>query len=1208
MTKKYIYDIFKIMVFKRLELYGFKSFAEKTRLDFEAGVTSIVGPNGCGKSNIADSIKWVLGEQSVRSMRGSRMEDVIFHGADGVPPVGFAEVSLTISNQQKFLPLDYEEITITRRIFRSGESEYLINKVPVRLKDVLDLFMDTGIGMHSYSLMEQGKVDQILNSRPEERREIFEEASGITKYKSRKEEALRKLERTRENLQRLNDIILEVKRQIKSIERQVNKARRYKQEFDILKGCELKVARHEYLNLKKEKKELEEKNRELEKIESSLNTKMRLSEQTLKNNRQDLSQLEEDISKIQAEGYEVCTTINTTDNKITLDRERIEELTERKEELKQQIEELKRRIAATCEQIREAQAQIENVGRQRQLETSFVKEKEENIDKILTSVKEARERVTRKKEEEVEVIARQAKVKNDLTKLEANLANLNARLRRLNIESDRTGHELNSAEERYKGCIEELKLLNGQLKQLNRTIWDLKSNLDIKLEKNQRLKLNLEKTTHQIASLQSRLDFLKEITKKYEGFSSGVKAILSARDSRALKIEGLYDVVANLVEVSPEYRLPIEMALGGDIQAIVVENYQVADAAISYLKAKDKGQANFICLDSLKLDNRTEIRPEQILGEALEFVKTEPRYHKLMEHLLASTFVVPDLETARRVLKDVPQDIRLVTLNGEILTRTSIIGGSLPGDFDSSLLGRQRRIEEVEDELERMKRERENIESLKTRQDSEIKRLESQIQQKEPDLNRLRIKLANKETEKSNIEAEKKRLQDEISVLELEIDETNGQIQQLKIEQENLNRQLFDLREKQKGLQEEIQKDQNFISEKNQERQNILVEIAETKARLSALDREEEDGKIRLQMVIASETEQRQSLEAKVSEVKETDLKIEELKQQIQQLKLKMEELSGSRVNIEGKLNQTIQRRRRLSAIIQQLEAGLRENQKQLDEFKEKRAKFQLKYTELNYKQDSLKNKMQQSYQVELEKTLDEGSEIQPLEPGIFDEINRIKRRLEEMGPVNLVAIEENDQMQQRYSFLVSQQEDLIRAQESLRKAIAQINQTARRLFAETFQKIQVSFKEYFRILFGGGDARLILLDENNILETGIEIVVRPPGKRLQNISLLSGGERALTAIALLFAIFKVRPSPFCILDEVDAPLDEANTDRFTNLLSEFVKTSQFIIITHNKKTINMADIMYGITMEKSGVSKIVSVKLTDEKKAVDRTVAEVER
>lgn len=1184
------------MFFKKLEIFGFKSFAEKTRIDFEAGVTAIVGPNGCGKTNLLDSIKWVLGEQSVRSMRGTKMEDVIFHGADNIAGVGLAEASLTISNQQKLLPLDFEELTITRRIFRSGESEYLINKVPVRLKDIAELLMDTGLGMRSYSLMEQGKVDMILSSRPEDRRDIFEEASGITKYKSRREETLRKLERTQENLARLGDIIVEVKRQLKSMERQVNKARRYKEEFARLKEYELKVNQVQYHDLRKEKQDLENKIKELEKEEVSFSARINSTSHSLQKTRQDLSRVEQEFSSAQAESYECCAAIETADSKAALNEERIEELTRRQDELLGEIQSLCGKIARSSEQTEKAQGRIKVIEQQKKDRASFLTAREEDINNILTSVKEAQKKISQDKQQEVEIIARQTRVKNDLTKLAANLANFNARLRRLNVESERTGQDIGNIEDKQKGVSGELDALNEQLRQLRKGIWDLKSNLDIKLRRKQKMQLCLGDVSQRLASLQSRLSFLKEITRRHEGFSKGVQAILAARDSQELKVEGLCGVLADLLEVPAEYQTSIELALGENAQALVVENAQAAVDCINHLKEKNSGRAGFICLENLKQDIAEVVTPKQTLGEAKAFVRVGPKYQKVLEGLLANTFIVQDIETARGVLQQTGPAVRLVTLNGEVLTGTSISGGSVRGEQDCSLLGRQERIRQNAAELDKLREEKAGLENQKIMQEEEIEELSRLIQEKESSLDKLKIQFAGKESEKANIEAERKRFQDETAVLKVELEETNEQLEQLQAEQQGLEQELSLFQERQKQHQQRIQEQEAFITEKNQERQNALVEITEAKTHLSALDRETEDAKARLQMILETESEQKAACAAKKEETQDTTTKIEQLKHQIDELKEKSKDLSQAKIDTEERVKRTKELRRRLTVSIRDLEDGAAALQSQLDKLREKKANLQVKFTELNYKRDALKDKMYRSYQVDLEASLENIIEISPPEPFVFTEIERLKERLEGLGPVNLVAIEENDQLQQRHSFLISQQEDLISAQESLRKAISQINRTARRMFLDTFQKIQVSFKEYFRILFGGGDARLILLDENNILESGIEIVLRPPGKKLQNISLLSGGEKALTAIALLFAIFKVKPSPFCILDEVDAALDEANIDRFTNLLSEFIKTSQFIIITHNKKTINMANIMYGITMEKSGVSKIVSVRLTEER------------
>ncbi|MBN3037831.1 MAG: chromosome segregation protein SMC [Candidatus Omnitrophica bacterium] len=1196
------------MFFKSLELYGFKSFAEKTKLDFQAGVTAVVGPNGCGKSNISDAIRWVLGEQSVRNLRGSRMEDVIFHGADNISAVGFAEVSLTIANQNNFLPLEYDEVTLTRRIYRSGESEYLINKVPVRLKDISELLMGTGLGVPSYSLIEQGKVDRILHSHPEERREIFEEAAGITKYRSKREEALRKLERTNENLQRIGDIIVEVKRQIKSMERQVNKARRYKEEFEKLKEYELKVSQHQFIDLKKERQELEKRVRQLENEEATSGLQMNSTAHSLEKSKEELAQIEENISGIRAKNYELEAKLKTGQNKSSLDKERIEELTRRSQDAAMQIDELKKKIDTVTESVENAQKTIEEIARNRQEKLTLLAEKEQSINDVDKAIEEAHNKISGNKAQEVELIAQHTRCRNEQTKLAANLGNLNARLRRLRLESEKTQEDITSVEEKYQACNKDLEALDDQTKKLTKEIWDFKSNLNLQVEKKEKLQERTEELSHKITSLDSKRHFLQEITKNYEGFSSGVKALLAAKEKGEFNLAGFCGVVANLIEVQPEYQIAVEMALGEKAQALVMESIQAADQAIDYLQAKDAGRAQIICLENIASNVVKQLKPSMSLGQVQDVIKTEPRYQKLLDYLLADTYIVEDKQAAYQALKEQGfGHCTFVTPKGALIREASLIDGSLPKDMDSSLLGREARIAEVQVELEKAMQEKGDLENLITFQDDEIQDINNKVQEREPQLHALKIKLANRQVEKDNIESEKTRYQEETEVLKLETEETNEQVEQLHVEEDNLNQELQRLDQEQEKIQTEIKDLQGHVSGQEHLRQNTLVEIAQTKAQLEAQDKEEKDARLRLKMILDSCDEQKASKQIREQELEENQKKIEQLTEEITQLESEQRELGQTKLNIEKELDQALHKRLDLSGGIDALEKKVKEQQKALDVLRENKSSIQIKLTETSYKQSSLGDKMQQSYQVDLSATLEDAVELSPLEDNIFEEIVHLKSRLEGIGPVNLVAIEENDQLQQRYDFLISQQEDLIQAQESLRKAITQINRTAREMFAQTFQQIQQSFKDYFRILFGGGDARLILLDDNNILESGIEIVVRPPGKKLQNISLLSGGEKALTAISLLFAVFKVKPSPFCILDEVDAPLDEANIDRFTNLLSEFIKTSQFIIVTHNKKTMNMADIMYGITMQTSGISKIVSVRFTDQKKETIEEVAGIE-
>ncbi|MFH1245650.1 MAG: chromosome segregation protein SMC [Candidatus Omnitrophota bacterium] len=1193
------------MFLKRLELYGFKSFAEKTRLDFESGVTAIVGPNGCGKSNIVDSIKWVLGEQSVSSLRGGKMEDVIFYGADKTEPVGFAEVSLTISNAHKLLPLDYDEITITRRLFRSGESEYLINKAPVRLKDIAELIMDTGMGTRSYSLIEQGRVDQVLNAKPQERRTLLEEASGITKYKAKKEEALRKLERTQDNLLRLSDIISEVRQQIKSMERQVSKAERYKEDFDKLKALELTVSQHEYSQLKREKTQRQNEISLLEQEETALNSEAVACFSSLEKEKQALNLAGEIIARAQTENYEALTAITTADNKIAINQERIEELNKRKDELEHHNKETEEKIAVTAEQAEETQKQLAALNENRKTKTSAIIEQENAITTISEAIQAFDRHITEKKTEELEFTARQTRIKNSLAELDKELTNLNARQYRLKIEDEKTAQELTQAGEQSRLCAENILSLREQLHQLTRQSEELKSALDAKQKTKQAFSSRLEQFNQNIASLESQINFLQEITKNYEGFAEGVKVILAAIEKQNLQVEGFRGVLANMIAVMPENQLAVEMALGENSQLIVVESPENAAELIKYLKAKEEARASFICLNNIPAQQPKEIRHPLIMGKILDFVKTEAKYQGIIEYLLDGAFVVPDLNTGRKILSEVEDNIKLVTLQGEVLTRTVITGGSAPKNAETALIGRRERIAGKIALLEKIKAEKTEIEKLKASQEEEINHISEFVQEKELAANKLKLEVNSKETEQANIENHKIRLRDETLILTANLNETNEQLQTRQAEIEKLNITLEQFSGQAKAIQEEIQRQYQLIAEKNQEKQALLVETAKAQAEFSALEKTAEDIQTRLRMIREAEEEQKKAQLARKSEIADIAQKTEQIAAETERLKAENLHLSAAKVKTEEKLAAAARQRLKTIEQIQSLDNTIKQNRETLEALQKKKTAGLARLTELKYRKDLLKDKMQRSYHVDLETTAaqDNDDEIPP-DTGagsLLEGIETLKKKIEAMGPVNLVAIEENEQLQQRYNFLSAQQEDLNSAKESLNKAIVQINRTAKNMFAESLQKIQGNFKEYFRILFNGGDAQITLLDENDILESGIEITVRPPGKKTQNISLLSGGEKTLITIALLFSIFKVKPSPFCILDEIDAALDEANINRFTALLGEFLKDSQFLIITHNKRTINMANAMYGITMEKLGISRIVSVKLSEKQEKEEK-------
>ena len=952
------------MYFKRLELVGFKSFADKTTIEFEPGVTAIVGPNGCGKSNISDAIRWVLGEQSAKSLRGASMEDVIFNGSATKEPLNLAEVSLTLSNESKILPIDYDEVTITRRLYRSGESEYLLNKNNVRLKDINELLMGTGIGTESYSIIEQGKMDQILNSKPEDRRVIFEEAAGITKYKSKKKEALRKLEQTDANLLRINDIIQEVKRQIGSIERQAKKAESYKAEFEKLKKLELAVASREFLLFDHKRKTREASLVDLKKEEEASHSLMQAAEADYADKKRELSRIDAELQDSRARETDTASGIRKNQDRLLLNRERIGELSQRKEQLLRQTETLKRRIEKYKEEYNQWTAEFEILQKEETEARAFLDSVEGDFKALADAVAGLAAGEKAGKARLFDLANGRAHVQSELASVRAENGVLEKRSQRLNEKKDIASNEGRRAGE--------------------------------------------------------RLTALQSAVKK---FKDKLKALLQALTQKQ----------------ASEFGPAEESELESEIKSFVGE--------VSKMQTEEKWDEEFSLLSA----------------------------------------ELSDLDAER---------------------------GKLSG------------------------REKELVKKLET------------------------------------LAAEEKTLQAELGSVE------------------------------------------NAFKDKAGEKEALLVHLTETRSKQShcTAKREKiEKDKTRALEAMMSEEAQELSL---VNEVENATAKKESLEEENKLLETELQNLSSRRDGILKSTEGTRRDREAIATELETLEKAKNERQEFLREALGKVHGFELEQVELRHEMDRLRERIFNAYQVDLivggnisetqrqaEAALSVPEEFDAEEAKI--EIQFQREKLNKMGPVNLVAIQEYDEMKERFDFLTKQQQDLLQAKEDIHKAILKINRTTKELFIDTFGKIQKHFTEYYRLLFGGGSAELLLLDEDDVLECGIEIVARPPGKKLQSITLLSGGEKALTAIALLFSLFKVKPSPFCVLDEIDAPLDESNVDRFCGVLRDFITGSQFILITHNKRTMNLADVMYGITMAEAAISKIVSVRFSekaDHKKTKDKT------
>lgn len=1071
------------MYFKKLELIGFKSFADKTVLQFEPGVTAVVGPNGCGKSNIFDSIRWVLGEQSVKAMRGTSMEDVIFNGTSNKPALGFAEVSLTFSNENKFFPVDYDEIMITRRLFRSGESEYLMNKNQVRLKDINELLMGTGIASESYSLVEQGKIDLVLSSRPEDRRAIFDEAAGITKYKAKKKEALSKLEDTEENLVRLADIINEVQRQINSVERQAAKARRYQEHFQRLKGLEVKKALYELGQFSFQLQTLADKKSSSNQEEKELEG---LIQKVSAQGGELTVQLNDIVAAIEAGDIEVLKADSITErlnDSLRVSHERIGEYEQRIKDLIQEKEHISSRVVHEQKRLDTLKQELFSFDDSLSTKKLQLKQHQEALEKIAQQIEAARKEISEAKKDILEITNQFTKVKNDSLKVTSGLTTLSTRKHRLEIERAKVGQEKEEAQNQLQTVQEQLRQKSNEIAKIQEAL-----NQELSLEHSQQANLQkIEETLRQLdkdlSSLQSQKEFLENLKTKYA--------------SSASNREGL--IILDAQDLKPG------MGILGTIQVID----SVSDELAAKLSLKPKSASRVSC--QLKV---IDLDLERIIKEAEE--------------------------VARRLREAKSKKDKLST------------------DIQSILLS---------------------------------------ISEKEKALKELEIQRANIQTQQQLGTQEATKLQEEALVVEEELSEVISEIASLTTASEKSQRQLQELESENKRLDGVIASNQDLISSLANTREKTIVDIAQLETTLGSFadKRNDLENSVRIiESSLAQDTQKEKSSDAQIEDCKK---KIEQLSKEIGQAQSQIESTKATKHTAIERLEDLKQNKQEFVEKIKEKQSQINERNSDLNRIRQDAFELSSKEQEINFQIVNLKDRIEANYHVNLDTDI-QGEAISSDEElsCLLDEIKTLKEKVDSYGVVNLVAIEEHEELKKRLEFLTSQQSDLVAAKESIHKAIAKINQTTRKMFSSTFEKIQVHFKDYFKLLFNGGDAQLFLTDENNILESGIEIVCRPPGKKLQNISLLSGGEKSLSAIALIFAVFKVRPSPFCVLDEIDAALDEANIDRYNRVLQEFLSTTQFIIITHNKKTITNADVMYGITMQESGVSRIVSVKFAKEK------------
>ncbi len=1181
------------MYLKSIEIQGFKSFANKLVFKFHNGITGIVGPNGSGKSNVADAVRWVLGEQRIKQLRGASMQDVIFSGTEMRKPLGYAYVAITLDNSDHQLAIDFDEVTVARRIYRSGESEYLLNGAPCRLKDVNELFYDTGIGKEGYSIIGQGQIDKILSGKPEERRELFDEAAGIVKFKKRKVAAQKKLEDEKQNLVRLSDILSELEKQVGPLEKQSETAKVYLKKKEELKTRDVNMFLLENAHLQKQLKEVEEKY-EIASLDLKQTT------QQYEKIREEYEQIQGQIESLDADIDTKRTTLTDTsvlrgklEGELGVLREQIKSARSNEEHFNARKEaltgEMDAKLAAKEGILADKRVIDEQVAR---IETSRNEAREQLLE-VQGRIEELNSEIEAGKNTIIGELNSRATIKSKLGRYDTMMEQINIRKaeltsRLLRIKSDEAQQEaaIRDLQEQFEKINVEIRALNDSQEQKEEKLALIREELSGKDQK-------LRDTQVSYHQEKSRLEALTNLTERYEGYGGSVKKVMECRE----KEKGIIGVVADIIKVEKKYETAIETALGGSIQNIVTEDEETAKRMIAFLKQTKSGRATFLPLDSIT--NLQGIRSQEILketgviGMADELTQVEEKYRNVAKSLLGRIVVVDHVDHAVKLARKYKYSIRMVTLEGELLVPGGAISG---GAFknSSNLLGRRREMEELEsrikkflieidellNEIERIKQERNGL-RLSLEEDKAC------LQRKFIEQNTARlnvIKAQERRDEASEGSAE-------LKAEEQEIEEQISQIRQNKLE---IQRELEDSEHLERRVEQEIRKFQVELEEKRREESDQSAHVSEWDVEVEKMHQQQDF--------------HQQNVDRIDSEIERFAGELEEINESI--------EKSGE---------DTRHRMENIAAIEQTIAAShttLGDTEKQLKEDMEKKEELSLKQKNFFADRETLSEKMsgldkevyrlnsqREKWQETLESrinymwdeyeiTLSDAAALKNEEMTdlsvLKKEIAALKEQIRKLGDVNVNAIEDYKNLMERYQFLKTQHDDLVEAQKTLEGIILELDEAMRRQFHEKFAEIGREFDKVFRELFGGGKGTLELMEDEDILEAGIRIVAQPPGKKLQNMMQLSGGEKALTAIALLFAIQNLKPSPFCLLDEIEAALDENNVGRFAKYLHKLTKNTQFIVITHRRGTMEKADRLYGITMQEKGVSTLVSVNLID--------------
>ena len=1180
------------MYLKRLELQGFKSFADKTVLELMPGITTVIGPNGSGKSNISDAIRWVLGEQSMKSLRGTKSLDIIFAGTQNRKSLGFAEASLVFDNSDGALPIEYTEVTVTRKIYRSGETGYYINKVPCRLKDVLELFMDTGIGKDGYSIIGQGKIDEILSNKSEDRRHIFEEAAGIVKYRTRKQESEKKLEHTKLNLLRINDILSEIEGNLEPLQMQADKAKKYLNLREELKNIEIGLFVY---NIEKYKQDLEKVVQDIEIMQSQCNDeegrleRVKILKEELKSSIDEITETIENMSNI---GFESQKQIEQLNSDINVAKTRIANNNENNDRYLKEIEEQNVKIQELKDEIEQKEAKKDNLKQNKEKFEKELNEKQAELDKLTEKLSSKELEIEGYKHTVEENTDKKYELQSEINAQNINYQNFEKRQAQIKQEMQSTISELDGTRLNKEDIAKQFNEIENKKNKVQNSLNEVAKQREEANQKIKSFESNINILSSEMRIKESRLKFLIETEKEKEGYIKSVKSLLKDCENIKELGKGMNGVLANIIEVPDDLQTAIEMCLGASLQNIVTETETDAKRLVEHLRKNNLGRASFLPISSVRGKKLDKIKGNEsgVIGIASDLVKYNKKYEQIILNLLGRTVIVDNMDTAIKVTKQNGYTFRIVTTEGDLINPSGAITGGSVAKKTVNILGRGKEIEKLEKEIKNLKQKIEKLENDKQNYEESIEGILELSANLEKELQEIDITYA---TEKQKV----------ISINE-NIEKLEKRLNRLKEEQANLEKQKEEAVSTKGDLQVEI----NKIVEQNEELSKIITEFAElnkddqkyiddlnfdiTNLKISVSSFDESEASIQeIQERINQELENAHtSIENKNTQIEQIKKDNEDLEKSIQETLQKIEEVKESVNSSSSKIEELKQERAQKSEKLSKQEDEITAKFKVIEDLKGQLVKLDVKKTKIEEDINGIINKMWEEYEL----TPNNAEQYQKPENVALTQrrVNNLRTEIRELGSVNVDSIEEYKNLKDRYDFMSEQRLDLENTMSKLRKVISDMTQIMKEQFKEKFKVINKNFGEVFAELFGGGKAELTLEDEENILECGIEITVQPPGKKLQNMMLLSGGEKAFTAIALLFAILKINPAPFCVLDEIEAALDDVNVFRYADYLKKFTDHTQFLVITHRKGTMEVADTVYGVTMEESGISKLLSMKL----------------